>query len=221
MDLFVGALLERPPGPKYVAALRYAELAPVSPLPKPTTLARWRRELPADLHLGLRAPEACWRSPDGPLRPSDELERGLNWLSEASDALEASVVVIATSAAVTTGARDRARLREYFARLPKAEGRVVVWQPTGLWEPELHQTMADSLSVVAGFDAVDDPVPHAGVLYASLRAEGLRRSFSHAQLLEVLHKLKGSGASRAFVCIESAHSFREAQLLRSLSEGQV
>ncbi len=221
MDLLVGALLERPPGPKYVAALRYAELAPLAPLPKPTTLARWRRELPPDLHLGLRAPETCWRSPDGPLRPSDELERGLSWLSEASDALEASVVVIATSAAVTTGARDRERLREYFARVPKAEERIIVWRPTGLWEPELRQTMADSLSVVGGFDVIDDPVPRARVLYASLRAEGLRRSFSHAQLLEVLHKLEGSCASRVFVCIESARSFQEAQLLRSLSEGQV
>lgn len=221
MDLLAGALLERPPGPKYVSALRYAELAPIPPLPKPTTLARWRRELPPGFQLGLRAPEACWRSPEGPLRLSDELKRGLGWLAEAADALEASVVVIATGAAVTTGKRDRERLREYFACVPRAEGRVVVWRPTGLWEPESRQGMADSLSVVGGFDAIDDPAPLADVLYAFLRAEGLRRSFSHAQLLEVLDKLEDSGASRAFVSIESDQSFREAQLLQSLSEGQV
>jgi len=221
MDLLAGALLERPPGPKYVSALRYAELAPIAPLPKPTTLARWRRELAPGFQLGLRAPEACWRSPDGPFRPSDELERGLSWLAEALDALEASVVVVATGAAVTTGARDRERLREYFARVPRAEGRVVVWRPAGLWEQELVQGMADSLSVVGGFDAIDDPAPRADILYASLRAEGLRRSFPHAQLLEVLDKLERSGASRAFVSIESDQSFREAKLLQSLSEGRV
>ncbi len=221
MDLLAGALVERPPGQKYASALRYAELAPIAPLPKPTTLERWRRQLPPTLELGLRAPASCWRSSDGLLRPGDELERGLGWLGEAADALDASVLVIATGAAVTTGARDRERLREYFARVPRAEGRILVWQPSGLWESELRQGMADSLSVVGGFDAIDDPAPHADVIYAFLRAEGLRRSFSHAQLLEVLEKLEHSGASRAFVSIESHQSFREAQLLQSLSEGKV
>ena len=220
MNLLAGAVLERPPGPKYVSALRYAELAPIAPLPKPTTLARWRQKLPPGFELGLRAPETCWRSPDGPLRPSGELEQGLRWLAEAVDALEASLVVIATGAAVTTGARDRERLRDYFARVPRTESQVVVWRPAGLWEPELVQNMADSLSVVAGFDAIDDPAPNTNVLYASLHAEGVRRSFSHAQLLEVVDKLQRSGAARAFVSIESGQSFREAQLLQSLSEGK-
>lgn len=219
MDLLAGAVLERPPGPKYASALRYAELAPSSPLPKPTTLARWRQKLPADFKLGLRAPQACWQSPDGPLRPSPELERGLKWLAEASDALEASLVVIATGPAVTTGVRDRDRLRNYFAKVPRQEGRVLVWRPSGLWEPDSLQSMADSLSVVGAFDGVEDPAPNADVLYASLHAEGLRRSFSHAQLLEVLDKLEQSGAARAFVSIESGQSFREAQLLQSLSGG--
>jgi hypothetical protein len=54
----------------------------------------------------------------------------------------------------------------------------------------------------------------------TLTAEGFRRSFSHAQLLEVLDKLRRSDASRAFVSIESPHSFREASLLQALSEGR-
>jgi hypothetical protein len=54
-----------------------------------------------------------------------------------------------------------------------------------------------------------------------LLAEGFRRSFSHALLLEVLDKLQSSGASRAFVTIESGQSFREARLLQALSEGRV
>jgi hypothetical protein len=130
------------------------------------------------------------------------------------------VVVVSTSAAVTTGARDRERLREYFARIPQTEGRLIVWQPRGLWEPATRQTMASSLSVVGAFDAVDDPVPDTDVVYASLLAEGLRRSFSHAQLLEVLDKLQSSTASRAFVTIASGQSFQEARLLQALSEGR-
>jgi len=236
MELLAGALLERPPGPKYTSELRFAELAPQMPLPKPGTLAKWRQKLPDGFELALRAPDPCWQSPGGPLRPSRELDAGLGWLSGAADALQASMIVVSTSAAVTTGARDRERLREYFGRIPRAgdrerlreyfdripraEGRLIVWRPTGLWEPETVQTMANTLSLVGGFDAVDDPAPHADVLYTSLLAEGLRRSFSHALLLDVLDKLQSSGASRAYVTIESGQSFREARLLQALSEGR-
>ena len=220
MELLAGALLERPPGPKYTSELRFAELAPQSPLPKPGTLAKWRQKLPEGFELGLRAPDACWQSPEGPLRPSRDLDAGLRWLSEAADALEASMIVVATGATVTTGARDRERLREYFGRLPRAEGRLVVWRPTGLWEPETVHAMAKVLSVVGGFDPIEDPAPDADVLYSSLLAEGFRRSFSHALLLDVLDKLQSSGASRAFVTVESGQSFREARLLQALSEGR-
>jgi uncharacterized protein YecE (DUF72 family) len=220
MELLAGALLERPPGPKYTSELRFAELAPQTPLPKPGTLARWRQQLPDGFELALRAPESCWQSPAGPLRPSGELDAGLGWLSEAADALGASLIVVSTSAAVTTGARDRERLREYFNRIPRVEGRLIAWRPTGLWEPETVQTMASSLSLLGGFDGIDDPVPDAEVLYTSLLAEGLRRSFSHALLLEVLDKLRSSSAARAFVTIESGQSLREARLLQALSEGR-
>ena len=220
MELLAGALLERPPGPKYTSELRFAELAPQSPLPKPGTLAKWRQKLPEGFELALRAPVPCWQSPGGPLRPSPELDAGLGWLSEAADALQASMIVVATGPTVTTGARARERLREYFGRVPRAEDRPVVWRPTGLWEPETVQAMASVLSVVGGFDAIDDPAPSSDVLYTSLLAEGFRRSFSHALLLEVLDKLQSSGASRAYITIESGQSFREARLLQALSEGR-
>ena len=153
MELLAGALLERPPGPKYTSKLRFAELAPQAPLPKPGTLAKWRQKLPDEFELALRAPDVSWQSPAGPLRPSRELDAGLAWLSEAADALQTSMIVVSTSAAVTTGARDRERLREYFGRIPRAEGRLIAWRPTGLWEPDTVRTMASALSVVGGFDA--------------------------------------------------------------------
>jgi hypothetical protein len=220
MRLFAGALLERPPGPKYTSELRFAELAPKAPLPKPTTLAKWRKSLPAGFEVGLRAPEECWRSTAGPLHANDELRAALRWLAEATDALEASLLVISTGAAITTGARDKERVRQYFAEIPHTEDCSIVWRPTGLWEPAALQRMASELSIIGGIDAIDDPVPSADLVYATLVAEGLRRSFSHAQLIDVLEKLRDSDASRAFVTIDSAQSFREARLLRALSEGR-
>lgn len=97
---------------------------------------------------------------------------------------------------------------------------MVAWKPTGLWEPEAVQAMAHKLSVLGGIDAIGDPAPSVDVVYATLLAEGLRRSFSHAQLLDVYDKLQGAGASRAYVTIESPQSFREARLLQALAEGR-
>lgn len=220
MQVFAGTLLQRPPGRKYAAELRFAELAPRAPLPKPATLARWRKNLPAGFEIALRVPDECWLSPAGPLRLDEDLGAAVGWLTEAAGALEAALVVVATGAAITTGARDRDRVREYFAEVVRATGRVVVWRPTGLWEPAALQRIANELSIIGGIDAVDDPVPNTETVYATLTAEGLRRSFSHAQLLEVLDKLRHSHASRAFVSIDSAQSFREASLLQALSEGR-
>jgi len=219
MQLLAGALLGRPPGPKYTAALGFAELAPGNPLPKPGTLAKWRQGLPEGFELGLRAPEATWNTPGGALRPGPALDDGLAWLSEASEALGASLVVVVTGATVTTGARDRDRLRSYFERLPRRNGLTIVWRATGLWEPETVQSMARSLRVTAGFDALDDPAPPGDILYGSLLAEGLRRSFSHAQLLDVIETLHAAEAKRAYVTVDSPQSFREARLLQRLHEG--
>lgn len=220
MELFAGALLERPPGPKYTAELAFAELAPQNPLPKPGTLARWRKGLPEGFELGLRAPESAWNPPEGPLRAGAALDEGVSWLTEATEALGASLLVVATGPTVTTGARDRERLRAYFERLPRRDGLTVVWRPTGLWEPEAVQGMARSLGIAGGFDAADDPAPRGGIVYGSLRAEGVRRSFSHALLLDVVEKLRGSDVERAYVTVDSPQSYREARLLQALFEGR-
>ena len=220
MQLLAGASMERPPGPKYAAELRFAEIAPTSPLPKPGTMARWRKQLPPGFELALRVPEPCWNPPEGPLRPGPALDSGLAWLSDALEALEATLLVLHTDAAVTTGARDRQRLHDYFDRLPRSPGRTIVWRARGLWEPELAERMARTLHATAAFDALDDPVPRGELAYGMLLAEGLRRTFSHAQLLDVLDMLGGSGAARAYVAVDSPQSFREARLLQALAEGR-
>lgn len=220
MQLRVGASLERAPGAKYTSELGYAELAPSGPLPKLATLRRWRNSLPDGFELALRAPDACWNPPEGPLRLGPSLEEGVRWLSDAADALEASMVIVATGAAITTGARDRERVRAYFRKLALPDTCMAVWHPRGLWEPTAVQAMARSLSIMGGFDPIDDPIPDGGTVYGLLRAEGLRRSFSHAQLLDVLDGLLNAGVEHAYLSIESPQSFREACLLRALAEGR-
>ena len=219
MQLLAGALLERPPGPKYAAALRFAELAPQNPLPKPQTLAKWRKGLPDVFELALRVPRSVWNPPEGPLRNTEQLEDGLDWLSKATESLRPSLLVLATGASVTTGARDRERLRGFIDRLPRRDGTRIVWRAAGLWEAAAVQSFARTLGIVGGFDPMSDPAPRGDVAYGSLSAEGLRRSFSHALLLDVIDGLHACEANKAYVTIDSPQSFREAGLLQSLSEG--
>ena len=214
MNRFAGAVLPRIPGPKYAAALRFVELDLQPPLPKQSTIASWRAALPADFRLALRVPKAIWHPPSGPLRPGPELDEGLRWLTAASDALVVDLLVVVTGPEVTTGRRDRDRLSEYFARLPRTDQRIIVWRPKGLWEPAAVQDLASSLSVVGGFDPLDDPQPSGRQCYGSLFAEGFRQSFSPSQLQQVAEKMRG--AEEAFVSISSARSFDEARLLQSI-----
>ena len=214
MSQLAGAVLPRIPGPKYAAALRFVELDLQSPLPKHRTLASWRAALPADFRLALRVPKAAWHPTSGPLRPGAELDEGLRWLSSAAEGLAADLLVVVTGPEVTTGRRDRDRLSEYFARLPRVDQRIVVWKPRGLWEPSAVQDLASTLSVVGGFDPLDDPAPSGRLRYGSLSAEGFRQSFSPSQLQEVAHKMRG--AEHAFVSISSPRSFEEARLLQSI-----
>lgn len=219
MQLLAGALLERPPGPKYTSELGFAELTLTGQLPKAQTLTKWRAGLPESFRVALRIPRSCWHTSAGALREGGELDVGLAWLTTAVEALEPALLVLATTSEVTTGARDRKRLRDYIGRLPRPSGMRIAWRPSGLWEPESVRALARTSDVLPGFDPVDDPAPDDEVIYGSLFAEGLRRSFSHALLLDVVDNVASSAAATAYITIDSPQSFREARLLQSLVEG--
>ena len=91
MQLLAGALLERPPGPKYTSELGFAELTLTGQLPKAQTLTKWRAGLPESFRVALRIPRSCWHTSAGALREGGELDVGLAWrrgadLSPAADA---------------------------------------------------------------------------------------------------------------------------------------
>ena len=87
MDLHAGALVERPPGPKYTATLHFCELAFPGALPKASTLTRFGASLPKDFMTSLVVPSSCLRSAAGPLRFDADLEARFAWVVEAASAL--------------------------------------------------------------------------------------------------------------------------------------
>lgn len=212
--MYAGALLERPPGRRYLSTLRFAEIAPKHPLPRPGTLARWRRTLPEGFVTSLVAPRETFVSARGPLRFDEGLEERFAWLLEAADAIGARVLVVPTAAELTTGQRDRDLLRWFFDRVPRRTDRAVVWAPGGLWEPDEAYRQARRMNVVYGFDPLESPVPPGPLAYARLQGVGARIRLTEGMLWDAYARLATSEARETFVAIESPRSFREACTLQ-------
>lgn len=215
--IHAGALLDRAPGRKYVAALGFAEIAPPEPLPRIATVRRWRDELPEGFVTSFVVPKAATRSQKGALRFDDAMAAALEWSKEAAEVLNARFVVVRTPADLTTGQRDRDLLAAWLERFGAPTANVV-WSPTGLWEHELAVPFARKLGVLLAIDPLEtEPPKNEQLVYARLRAIGMRSRFSETLLLEVLDALQSSGAEEAFVAIESPRSYKEASRLVELA----
>lgn len=215
--LLAGSILDRIPGRKYTASLRFAELALRAPLPRAKTLSEWRSQLPADFALALRAPKDALVSARGPLRVDAALEASLGWVLEAADALAARAVVLPTPADLAPGARSRELLGAYVARLPKVENRKYVWAPRGVWEIEDTEPLCAELGLVRAFDPLESARPAGSFVYAELRALGHRKSFSLSALEDALDVIAGAHFDTAYVCVDSDRGFDVAKRLMSLA----
>lgn len=214
--LLAGSVVDRIPGPKYASELRFAELTLRAPLPRIASLKRMRDAAPEELVLALRAPRSTLSSERGPLRFDAALERSFAWLLEAREALRAKVVVLPTPSDLSTGQRDRELLAAFAERLPREAGRYYVWAPSGPWEPEAAERVAQQLDLVLAFDPLQEPVPAGKAAYARLRAIGARRSFSESVLEDVATLLTSDPERDNFVAIEAprghTHAIRLLQL---------
>lgn len=215
--LLAGASLDHLPGPKYLAALRFAEVSLRSPLPRASTLRQKRGQAPEKLVLALRAPKSALVGARGPLRFDAELEAGLTWLLAARDALSAKLVVLATPADLTPGARSRELLTAYVAKLPRDPARPFVWAPHGAWERDQAERIATDLGLVLAFDPLEEDCPAGPIAYARLVALGARRSFSPALLEDALAALPAHLES--YAVIESERSFPQASILQKIADG--
>ncbi|MGE0787973.1 MAG: hypothetical protein AB7S26_20025 [Sandaracinaceae bacterium] len=217
--IHAGATLERAPGKKYLERLDFYELAIGEPAPRTATLRGWAKEIPAEVIASLVVPKSARTGAAGPLRFDDEMRASHERAVEAADAIGARFVVLPTDAALTTGKRDRDLLRAYVDAWPRRAGRQLVWHPSGLWDAELATPFAEQLGVLCAIDPLESPVaPGQTIVYARLRAIGLRHRFSETLLSDAVDAIREAGVGEAFIAIESPRSFREASRLRELAE---
>lgn len=218
--LYAGALLDRAPGRKYVGSLGFAEIAPSEPLPRAITVRRWREELPDGFVTSFVVPRAATRSSKGALRFDDAMAAALEWSKEAAESLGARFVVVPTPNDLTTGQRDRDLLAVWLERFGTREGVELVWHPSGLWEHELAAPFARKLGVALAFDPLESEPSAERILYARMRALGIRSRFTETLLLDALDTVLSANPDEAFIAIDSPRSFKEATRLVELARAE-
>lgn len=219
--IYAGTVVPEPPGPKYLKALPFAEIAPAEPLPRVATIERWSARIPEGFVTSFVVPAPARRSEKGAFRFDDAMRAALDWTREAVERLRARFVVVPTGPELTTGQRDRDLLAAWIESLALPEGREIVWHATGLWDHEIAAPFARKLGVLLAFDPLEsDPPEGERVVYARLRAMGTRSRFDETALLDILDAVVSSDADEAFIAIDSPRSFKEATRFTQLAQDE-
>lgn len=216
--LLPGCVLERVPNSKYTKLLRFTELCPRAPLPRPSTLRRWRAETPKELLFALRIPTDAVISQKGPLRLDDDLKTQIERTAEAAEALDAVAIRFETPTAVTPSARSRDLLAAYTEQFPKTANRLRVWTYSGIWEPESAYAFAEKLGIICSFDPLAEPFPQGKAGYAYVKALGTRIRLSTQTLRSVVTNLTTASMEKVYIALDSMSAIRQALLLQRLVE---
>jgi uncharacterized protein YecE (DUF72 family) len=189
---------------KYASRFDLVEVRPVdSPLPKPSTLRRWRKSVPPAFVFSVVLPRVCGTLADGPA-----LDQALTASLEVAQALEARCVVLSTPPDVRPTAANRKRLAALFERIP-AEGVARCWEAAGIWEREDVIAHARAMGVIPVFDAAREQLGPGPIAYTRLRALGKSAALGQATIERVAERLRRRRES--FVVVEGP---REAQRVK-------
>lgn len=212
---FAGTTFEAPPGPRACAGLGFVELAPRLSLPKPATLARWRKKA-GDLPSTLVVPRRCWQSDKGPFRDAETMQESLKWIRQAADASGSWGIVVNTGADITLGQRDRGLLEHFVGALRTDSEAEVIWVAGGLWEQEQALPQAVKMGVTCAFDPLEDPPPPGDVAYARVQPMGATPRLGPGHLDQIAATLEVCPAERAYVAVVAEQGAGPARQLQKL-----
>jgi uncharacterized protein YecE (DUF72 family) len=177
---------------RYWRSLSFVEAKTGERMPRPATLADWRKWAPAEAEFSVQAfrlithgredrgfpPAGRKLTPSRQLQCGgfrDSLEVHEAWLAtkDAAEALGAKTVIFETPSSFQPGP-DRLRdFYRFFKALPR--GRFAcVWQPRGAsWEGALADKICADLGLIRAFDPLKERAPERGA-FRYLRPQGPR-----------------------------------------------
>ena len=211
MRLYVGQAQRTGDLRRYAGRFNFLELPAERGMPRPATLRRWTEEVGADFAFSVVLPESVSALDGKP--DEEEVARAL----DAAETLGAHWLLLRTPPTARPSARTRRRLAELVARLPRAEGRRIAWDPRGLWEDEDAERQAAELGVCLVRDVSRSDAPPGDVVYARLRALGAGGRVSGGAVERAIDEIEGH--ERAYVVVEGDAAARAARMLRAALAG--
>ena len=219
-----------------VARRRYFETLPTVEVgaafidpPKAATASVWRGEAPREFEFSVpvsqmvthqaessgyakirhRIPERR-RAFCGHFKDTPEVAGAWEATRALAAAVRARFIVFETPASFYPDSNHLRDMYRFFKGVPRGPW-LFVWQPRGLWEPRLLDTVCGDLSLVRAYDPFQEPVAAPrGVRYLRLRGNG----YSDAQFA-LLRRLGDGG--QAYVYFTHRSGWLEA---RRLLEGR-
>ena len=152
----------------------------------------------------------------GHLADTPQVEEAWAATTRAAEALGADTVVLRTPPSFAPGARGRRRL-ETFVDRRRQEGRRLVWEPEGLWEPDELSLLARQLDIT-----LLTPPPAEGRIVLERRwllpgsggsAADLRGSAADSLLYDVLNEASDGSITVVFaggLALKNLRAFRRA-----------
>ena len=200
---------------KYQSRFDMVEVAvDTSAVPKTGTLKKWRTSVAPGFVFSVVLPVEV-----GALGPADSWGEPLDKAIFVADMLEARCILLQTPASVRPTNANRKRLAEVVERLP-SEGRLICWEPSGMWELEDVVLTARSLGVQPVFDAAREELPAGSFAYTRLRSLG--GTGLGAKALDTVGR-RLAGRREAYVIVEDpklASSVRQSLAARTTGAPQ-
>ena len=159
----------------------------------------------------------------GHFRDSDAVRLGWSRSLEAAEALDARALVFESPPGFTPTAGHRRTLARFFESMERPAGRLLVWCPSGLWDPDDVVTICSDLNLVPGWDpfvgadAAGAIPPDLGAVYLRPMGLGGSQQYSETQLLWMIDRLEAVPPGEALCLFGSPLLFSEAERMLGLS----
>lgn len=148
-------------------------------LPRAKTAKSWRASAPGHVTFSFQLPRYLFETPPkgtplpgdangyGGFKATQENRQLLEKTLQVADILTSDILVLSTPAEFTPAKPLVDALGELLTAV-SLEGRTIVWQPQGPWEPELAMRTAERLNLLLAVDPLRDPAPPGDLAYFRL-----------------------------------------------------